>query len=113
MTKKPIHPGHVLLKELDKRGITKSTLGRHTGLGHGFISLLSSGQRNVTASNANRIGRALGISAEYLMKLQVAYDLAVAEEPKFGPISAKAPAPAKKAAAKPTHSATKKKAKKR
>ena len=46
----------------------------------GNLSELFSGKRNITAIIAVRLEKALGISAEYWIGLQTAYDLAKARE---------------------------------
>jgi len=74
------HPGEFLLEEVTERELKKTDLANELKMLPGNLSELFSGKRNITAIIAVRLEKALGISAEYWIGLQTAYDLAKARE---------------------------------
>lgn len=72
------HPGDMLLEEVEERELKKADLARKLGLLPGHLSELFKGKRNINARLAVRLEKALGISAEYWLGLQSAYELAQA-----------------------------------
>jgi antitoxin HigA-1 len=70
-----LHPGEVLLDELEARGIKKSEFASQLGMKPGHFSDLLYGRRHVSAATAIKLERLLGISAEYWMRVQVYHDL--------------------------------------
>jgi addiction module HigA family antidote len=79
MTKLPTHPGKTLARMLRERGISLNRVARDTRMVLSRVSLVASGKQSITADTALRLGRYLGTSPELWMKLQAAYDLAIAE----------------------------------
>ena len=73
------HPG-ICLKEdfLDALGITPYRLAKSTGLTQSHVAELIKGKRNMTPNSAIKIAAALGMTAEFWLKLQANYDLAEA-----------------------------------
>jgi len=69
-----------LLEEVTERELKKTDLANELKMLPGNLSELFSGKRNITAIIAVRLEKALGISAEYWIGLQTAYDLAKARE---------------------------------
>jgi HTH-type transcriptional regulator/antitoxin HigA len=63
-----------------RKRIKKADLAGKPGLLPGHLSELFKGKRNINARLVVRLEKALGISAEYWMGLQPAYDLAQARE---------------------------------
>lgn len=72
-----LHPGEVLMDELDARGIKKSAFAEQVGMKPGHFSDLLYGRRHVSAALALKLEKLLGISAEYWMRVQVYHDLFV------------------------------------
>lgn len=70
-----IHPGEILLDELEARGIKKSEFAAQLGMKPGHFSDLLYGRRHVSAATAIKLEKLLGISAEYWMRVQVYHDL--------------------------------------
>ena len=74
------HPGEFLLEEVEERKLKKTELAKTLGLLPGNLSELFKGKRHINARLAVRLEAALGISAEYWLGLQSAYDLTIARE---------------------------------
>ena len=80
--KSPIafHPGEFLLEEVEERSLKKADFAKSIGLLPGNLSELFAGKRNINARIAVKLEMALGISAEYWIGLQSAYDLHIARK---------------------------------
>jgi addiction module HigA family antidote len=77
----PIHPGEVLLEDfLTPLGLSQYQLARDIGVTPIRISQIVRGQRGITVDTAMRLGRYFGTSAGVWLRLQVRYDLEVAEK---------------------------------
>lgn len=74
------HQGELLLEEIEERKLKKSELAKQIGLLPGHLSELFKGKRNINAKLAVRLEKALDVSAEYWLGLQLAYDLTEARE---------------------------------
>ena len=74
------HPGELLLEEVEERGLKKAELAKSIGLLPGNLSELFKGKRHINARLAVRLENVLGVSAEYWLGLQSAYDINVARE---------------------------------
>ena len=70
-----LHPGDILLDELEARGIRKTVFAEQLKMKAGHFSELLHAKRNVSAATALKLEKLLGISAEYWMRVQVYYDL--------------------------------------
>jgi len=76
----PIHPGEVLLEDFMKPlGLSQYRLAKDIGVTPIRISQIVKGQRAISADTALRLGRYFGTSAAVWLRLQVRYDLEVAE----------------------------------
>ena len=71
----PIHPGEHLAEILEELGISQYRLAKTIGVAPRRINEIVHGRRSVTADTALRIGRALGMTAEFWLNLQSMYDL--------------------------------------
>ncbi len=69
------HPGAVLLDELRARNIKQSVFCRRHNLNPVILNEIIKGKRSVTAKTALQLDEALGISAEFWMRLQSMYEL--------------------------------------
>ena len=74
------HPGEFLLEEVEERGLKKTEFAKSIGLLPGNLSELFKGKRHINARIAVKLENVLGVSAEYWLGLQSAYDLTIARE---------------------------------
>ncbi|MGH6952037.1 MAG: HigA family addiction module antitoxin [Vitreimonas sp.] len=75
----PVHPGRVLKRELDARGLSANRLAISLRLPSGRITDIVNGKRGISPETALRLGRYFGNSARFWLNLQTAYELALAE----------------------------------
>ena len=76
----PIHPGEVLLEDFMKPlGLSQYRLAHDIGVTPIRISQIVNGQRAITVDTAMRLARYFGTSAAVWLRLQVRYELEVAE----------------------------------
>ena len=77
----PIHPGEVLLEDFMKPlGLSQYRLAHDIGVTPIRISQIVNGQRAITVDTAMRLARYFGTSAAVWLRLQVRYELEVAEK---------------------------------
>jgi addiction module HigA family antidote len=67
------HPGRHLAEMLEELGITEYRLAKAMHVPPRRINEIVQGKRAVTADTALRLGRALGMSADYWINLQARY----------------------------------------
>ena len=76
----PIHPGEVLLEDFMKPlGLSQYRLAHDIGVTPIRISQIVNGQRAITVDTAMRLARYFGTNAAVWLRLQVRYELEVAE----------------------------------
>src|SRR3989337_768893 len=76
----PIHPGEILLEDFMKPlGLTQYRLAHDIGVTPIRISQIVNGERSITVDTAMRLARYFGTSAAVWLRLQVRFDLEVAE----------------------------------
>ena len=76
----PIHPGEILLEDFMKPlDLSQYRLAHDIGVTPIRISQIVKGQRSITVDTAMRLARYFGTSAAVWLRLQVRYDLEVAE----------------------------------
>ena len=79
-TLSPIHPGEVLLEDfMIPLGLSQYRLAKDIGVAPIRISQIVHGRRGITADTALRLARYFGTSASVWLRMQVRYDLEVAE----------------------------------
>lgn len=79
-TLSPIHPGEVLLEDFMKPlGLTQYRLAHDIGVTPIRVSQIVKGQRAISVDTAMRLARYFGTSAAVWLRLQVRYDLEVAQ----------------------------------
>ena len=84
----PIHPGEVLIEDFMKPlGLSQYRLAKDIGVTPIRISQIVNGQRAITVDTAMRLARYFGTSAVVWLRLQVRYDLEVAEKELSGRIN--------------------------
>ena len=76
---KPIHPGRILKREMDARGLSANRLALALRVPSGRITQIINGKRGISAESALRFSRYFGNSARFWMNLQTRYELAIAE----------------------------------
>lgn len=74
-----IHPGEHLEEELDALGMSAAELARQMQVPANRISQILSGERDITADTAMRLGHFFGTSAQFWMNLQSLYELRIAQ----------------------------------
>ena len=79
MPRPPIHPGEILAEELEEIGVTPTELSRQLAVPPNRITQIINGKRSITGDTALRLGHWFGISAQFWLNLQTAYDIRVAE----------------------------------
>ncbi|MBY0477984.1 MAG: HigA family addiction module antidote protein [Chitinophagaceae bacterium] len=72
-----LHPGEIIMDELEARGIKKTEFAQQLGMKPGHFSDLLYGRRHVGAATALKLEKLLGIAAEFWMRIQVYHDLFV------------------------------------
>lgn len=77
-----IHPGEHLQLELEALSMSAAELARQLDVPSNRISQILKGERDITADTAIRLGHFFGMSAQFWMNLQSAYDLRIAQNRK-------------------------------
>ena len=70
-----IHPGRVLLDELEERKLTQTALAEHIGVLPKTVNEICKGKRGISAEMAVKLSRALGASAQFWLNLQSNWEL--------------------------------------
>jgi addiction module HigA family antidote len=73
------HPGRLLKRELEARGLSANRLAIDLGVPSGRITDILNGRRGITADTAVRLGRYFGNRAQLWLDLQGQYDIALVE----------------------------------
>ena len=79
---RPTHPGEVLRGEIESRGITQTKLANEIGVRVSLLNELINGKRDFTIEYALMIEAALGIDADFWMRMQLGYNLKMAKRNK-------------------------------
>lgn len=80
MPRTPIHPGEILADELEEIGLTAKKLADVIEVPPNRLYQLLAGKRNVTADTALRLAQYFGMSPDFWMNLQSAYELDLARQ---------------------------------
>ena len=75
MARTPIHPGEVLADELEESGLSPKKLADVIEVPPNRLYQLIDGKRSMTADTALRLGQYFGMSPNFWMNLQTAYEL--------------------------------------
>lgn len=73
------HPGRLLKRELEVRGLSASRLALDLAVPSGRITDILNGRRSITADTAVRLGRYFGNGAQFWVDLQGQHDIAKIE----------------------------------
>ena len=77
---KAIHPGRILKRELEARGLSANKLALALRVPSGRIVQILNGQRGITAETALRLAEYFGNSPQFWMNLQTRFELSVVEQ---------------------------------
>ena len=80
MARTPIHPGEILADELEEINLTAKKLAEVIQVPPNRLYQILSGKRNLTADTALRLSQYFGMSADFWMNLQSAYELDLARQ---------------------------------
>lgn len=80
------HPGRLLKRELEARGLSANRLALDIGVPSGRVTDILNGRRSITADTAVRLGRYFGNSAQFWLDLQSQYDISAVEQARGGEI---------------------------
>ena len=75
-----LHPGEVLHDEIVARSIKQKDLAKKIKILAPHLNDLLKGKRHISARIALKLEVELGIEADYWLRLQMAYDLAIARK---------------------------------
>jgi addiction module HigA family antidote len=75
-----VHPGRLLRRELQARGLSANRVSLDLGVPSGRITDILNGRRAITADTAVRLGRYFGNSAQFWLDLQSQYDIAIVQK---------------------------------
>lgn len=78
----PTHPGEILKEEIEYRGISQRKLAERMGIGYSVLNEILNTRRPVTEKTAMMFEAALGVEAEPLMRLQMRYNVRIAQKDK-------------------------------
>ena len=87
MARTPIHPGEQLREELETIGMSASALARQIEVPANRITEILNGSRAVSADTSLRLGHWFGTSPEFWLKLQMIYDLRLAQRSLAGALA--------------------------
>jgi antitoxin HigA-1 len=73
------HPGRLLKRELEARGLSANRLAPDLGVPSGRITDILNGRRGITADTAVRLGRYFGNRPQFWLDLQSQYEIALVE----------------------------------
>ena len=83
----PIHPGEIIREEiLTPLDMSVNQLARHLAVDAARLNEIVRGRRGITADTALRLARYLGTTPEFWLKLQLHYELRVAQQTKLAEI---------------------------
>jgi antitoxin HigA-1 len=80
MARTPIHPGEILADELEEIGLSAKRLADMIEVPSNRLYQLIAGKRSMTADTALRLSQYFGMSADFWMHLQTAYELDLARK---------------------------------
>ena len=75
-----LHPGYLIEMEIEARGFKKQDIALKLGIKPQHLSELIHEKRNVSAMLALRLEQVFGIDAEYWLRVQSGFDLALARK---------------------------------
>jgi addiction module HigA family antidote len=86
-----VHPGRLLKREIDARGLSANALARALRVPPGRIVDIVNAKRAISPETALRLGRYFGNGGRFWLALQSRYDLALAENAVGAKVAAEVP----------------------
>jgi antitoxin HigA-1 len=80
MPRPAIHPGEILAEELEELAVSPTELARQLKVPPNRLTQIIQGKRAITGDTALRLGHWFGMSAQFWLNLQGAYDLRIATQ---------------------------------
>jgi antitoxin HigA-1 len=80
MSRPAIHPGEILAEELEELAVSPTELARQLKVPANRITQIINGKRAITGDTALRLGHWFGMSPQFWLNLQSAYEIRVAAE---------------------------------
>jgi antitoxin HigA-1 len=80
MSRPAIHPGEILAEELGEFAVSPTELARQLKVPANRITQIINGKRAITGDTALRLGHWFGMSPQFWLNLQSAYEIRVAAE---------------------------------
>jgi antitoxin HigA-1 len=80
MSRPAIHPGEILAEELEELAVSPTELARQLKVPANRITQIINGKRAITSDTALRLGHWFGMSPQFWLNLQSAYEIRVAAE---------------------------------
>jgi addiction module HigA family antidote len=77
-TDHPLHPGLIIEDEIDARKLKKKDVAKQLGIFPGHLSELINEKRSVSAMLAIKLEEVFQVEADYWLRVQNGYDLAIA-----------------------------------
>ena len=77
---KPVHPGEILLDDINELGLSQNELARRIRVTPSKINEIVRGRRGITADTSRRLGKLFNQSEEFWLNLQKHYELEVERE---------------------------------
>jgi antitoxin HigA-1 len=78
-----VHPGMVLLDEIDERGISQTQLATQIGVLPKTVNEICRGKRGISAEMAVQLARGLGPSPAFWLNLQKNWELSQVDAKRF------------------------------
>ncbi len=75
----PVHPGRILKRELEARGLSANKLALALRVPPGRITGILNAKRGISPETALRLARYFGNSPQFWMSLQARFDMAATE----------------------------------
>jgi addiction module HigA family antidote len=75
----PTHPGEVLKDEIEYRNISQTRLAKQMGMSYNILNDILNERRPLTTQTAMMFEAALNVPADSLMRLQLKYNMQVAQ----------------------------------
>jgi antitoxin HigA-1 len=80
MNRPAVHPREVLADELEEIGVSPTELSRQLAVPANRISQIIQGKQAISGDTALRLGHWFGMSPQFWLNLQSAYDMRIAEK---------------------------------
>lgn len=74
---KPVHPGELLLDDINEIDMSQNELARRIGVTPSKVNEIVRGRRGITADTSRRLGKLFNQSEEFWLNLQKHYELEV------------------------------------